>query len=445
LRLAVGLSGGADSVALLRMLAGRSGELGLVLHAAHLHHGLRGAEADEDREFAASLAASLGLAFHTRQVDTASEAAAQSETIEAAARRLRYAWFRELMASGAVDAVATAHTLDDQAETVLGKFLRGAWTEGLSGIHPVVHYPEGRIVRPMLGVTRSQIESYLNSLNQPWREDSSNLDPAYTRNRLRHGLLPDLERENPRIREHLGYMAELARDEENWWQAEISRLAPQMLLAGRPVRGGGRAESNNRGVALDVVRLAALPVALQRRLLRHAAGTLQVALGFEATESLRELAAIGRSGQQLTLSGGLRVERTPREVRLSRGAGKDLSKAEKSAAELPVPGEAVAFGWRFLAQSANSGTPAVVRAATIRNWKPGDRVTLRYSSGPRKIKEVLERLKVPGTDRAEWPVIEWQGQIVWMQGVELQPQADAVFFAEKVEESVKESGDPPTK
>jgi tRNA(Ile)-lysidine synthase len=428
LRLAIGLSGGADSVALLRLLRERSGELGIVLHAAHLHHGLRGAEADGDRKFAAELAAVLGVAFHTRQVDAATEAAARSETIEEAARRLRYTWFRELMASGVVDAVATAHTLDDQAETVLGKFLRGAWTEGLSGIHPVVHYPEGRIVRPILGVTRSQIEGYLNALNQPWREDSSNSDPVYTRNRLRHGLLLDLERENPRIREHLGYMAELARDEEAWWQAEISRLAPQMLLSGRPVRGGGRAKSDDGVVALDVVRVAALPVPLQRRLLRYAAGTLQISLGFAATESLRELAVSGRSGQQLTLSGGLRVERTPREVRLSRGVGKDLPKAEKLAAELPVPGEVVAFGWRFRAESTNPGT-----RATVRNWRPGDRVTLRYSSGPRKIKEVLERLKIPGTDRAEWPVIEWQGQIVWMQGVELQPPPGAVFFAEKVE------------
>ncbi len=146
LRLAVGLSGGADSVALLRALAARSGELGLVLHVAHLHHGLRGEEADADLEFARALAAELGLAFHEARVDTESEAKADSEagkggeTIEEAARRLRYGWFRRLMASGEVEAVATAHTLDDQAETVLAKFLRGAWTEGFSGIHPVIEF-----------------------------------------------------------------------------------------------------------------------------------------------------------------------------------------------------------------------------------------------------------------------------------------------------------------
>ena len=175
MRLAVALSGGADSVALLRLLAARSGELGLVLHAAHLHHGLRGTEADGDLEFCRNLAAKLGLPFHEARVDVAAEARSSegelggieshpsrknkdaarvghpgaaadpksgraaetgkpSETIEEAARRLRYAWFGQLMAGGEVDAVATAHTLDDQAETVLAKFLRGAWTEGLAGI-----------------------------------------------------------------------------------------------------------------------------------------------------------------------------------------------------------------------------------------------------------------------------------------------------------------------
>jgi tRNA(Ile)-lysidine synthase len=243
LRLAVGVSGGADSVALLRALADRSGPLGLVLHVAHLHHGLRGAEADGDLDFARALAAELGLPFHEARVDTAAEARANAEsgksveTIEEAARRLRYGWFRQLMASGEVDAVATAHTRDDQAETVLAKFLRGAWTEGLSGIHPSVEFAEGRILRPLLGATRAEVEAYLNGLGQGWREDSSNRHLTFTRNRIRHELLPLLEGWNPRLREHLAQMAALARDEEAWWQAELARLAPQLLLPGRAGSG----------------------------------------------------------------------------------------------------------------------------------------------------------------------------------------------------------------
>ena len=315
LRLAVGLSGGADSVALARALAERSRELGLVLHAAHLHHGLRGEEADGDLAFARTLAAQLGLPFHEARVNAGATAKENAETIEEAARRLRYGWFRQLMASGKVDAVATAHTRDDQAETVLAKFLRGAWTEGLSGIYPVIEFPEGRILRPLLSTTRAEVEAYLGALGQGWREDSSNRHLTFTRNRIRHELLPLLEGWNPQLREHLAQMATLARDEEAWWQAELARLAPQFLLHGRPVRGGGRAAGD--GLALEVSRLAALPPALQRRLLRHAAEQLGAAVDFPSTEAMRKLALTGHAGQKLQLAQGLRAERTARELRLA--------------------------------------------------------------------------------------------------------------------------------
>ncbi len=446
LRLAVGLSGGADSVALLRALAARSGELGLVLHAAHLHHGLRGEEADADLAFARELSAQLGLPFHESHVDVAAEAKANpatgkpAESIEEAARRLRYAWFRQLIVSGEVDAVATAHTLDDQAETVLAKFLRGAWTEGLAGIAPKLDTPEGAIVRPLLSTTRAEIEAYLKELGQPWREDSSNRHLTFTRNRIRHELLPLLESWNPRLREHLSQMATLARDEEAWWQAELQRLAPQILMPGRPVRGGGRAAGSNptQSLAIDVTRLAALPAALQRRLLRHAAGQLGAAPDFVATDALLTLALSGRAGQSLELAQGLRAERTHRELRLedSPWSTSGKSKPGKATTEPPpeytgtIPGEidAPAFGLKMRiefpipaapgkGQGTVAGTPV-----TLRNWKPGDRVTLRYSNGPRKVKEVLERLRVTGTSRRLWPVLELDGRIVWMRGVELQPE-----------------------
>jgi len=436
LRLAVGLSGGADSVALLRALHQRSGELGLVLHAAHLHHGLRGAEADADLDFARGLAAELGLPFHEARVDTAAEAQANAatgkpgESIEEAARRLRYGWFRQLLASGEVDAVATAHTRDDQAETVCAKFLRGAWTEGLGGIHPVVAFAEGRILRPLLGAVRTEVEAYLKGLGQSWREDSSNRHLTFTRNRIRHELLPLLEGWNPQLREHLVQMAALARDEEAWWQTELTRLAPQILLPGRPVRGGGRA--GGEGLALDVTRLAALAPALQRRLLRYAAGQLGAALDFLSTETVRALALTGRAGQQSELAQGLRAERTHRELRLTLEAA--LAAGAGGTAAVPeyavtIPGEIVApaFGVHLKidlgdAPDLLAAAQVSVQTVTLRNWKPGDRVTLRHSGGPRKVKQVLERLRVTGTGRELWPVLELDGRIVWMRGVELEQE-----------------------
>jgi tRNA(Ile)-lysidine synthase len=449
LRLAVGLSGGADSVALLRAFAARSAELGLVLHAAHLHHGLRGEEADADQAFARELAAGLGVPFHEGHVDIVAEAQANmasgkpAESIEEAARRVRYAWFRQLMAAGELDAVATAHTLDDQAETVLAKFLRGAWTEGLSGIHPVLDFPEGRILRPLLETSRRDVEAYLGELGQGWREDSSNRHLTYTRNRIRHELLPLLEGWNPRLREHLAQMAELARDEEAWWEGEVARLASQILMQGRPVRGGGRAAGD--GLCVDVTRLVAIPVALQRRLLRYAAGQLGAAPDFGATESMRTLALEGRAGQKLELVQGLRAERTPRELRLSAGPVAESGKPgnPRDAAQPPpeyagtVPGniDAPAFGLQLSINLSVNGVAgdgqvgAGGQYATLRNWRPGDRVTLRYSSGPRKVKEVLERLRVTGTSRSLWPVLELDGRIVWMRGVELLPEPGITFEA----------------
>jgi tRNA(Ile)-lysidine synthase len=429
LRLAVGLSGGADSVALLRALADRSAELGLVLHVAHLHHGLRGAEADADRDFCRDLALALNLPFHESHVDTA--AAAQpnpaagnpAESIEEAARRLRYRWFRTLLSESPLDAVATAHTRDDQAETVLAKFLRGAWTEGLSGIHPVVQFPEGRVLRPLLGATRPDIEAYLGALGQTWREDSSNRHLTFTRNRIRHELLPLLEGWNPRLREHLAQMAQLAREEEAWWETEVLRIAPQFILPGRPVRGGGRAAAE--GLAIEVSRLAELPVALQRRVLRHAAERLGATLDFPGTEAMRDLALAGRAGQKCELA-GLAGERTHRELRLAPGAGKSAAEAASAPAlSIPIPGEVSAPAWGIhvrIAITEVSGLPQASGPALLRCWKPGDRVRLRHSGAPRKVKEVLERMHVTGSARASWPVLELDDRILWMQGVQLEPE-----------------------
>lgn len=458
MRLAVGLSGGADSVALLRALAEHR-ELGLLLHAAHLHHGLRGAEADADLEFCRDLAGRLEIPFHEARVDTTAEAQANSatgkprETLEEAARRLRYSWFRQLMAAGEIDAVATAHTLDDQAETVLAKFLRGAWTEGLAGIHPKLEGPEGgRIIRPLLAVTRAEIEAYLNALGQIWREDSSNRHLSFTRNRVRHELLPLLETWNPRLRQHLAQMAVLAGGEEAWWQAELARLAPQLILPGRPVRGGGRAASV--GLALDLSRFASLPPALQRRLLRYAAGQLGAALDFASTEALRTLALAGRAGQKCRIE-GLQGERTPRELRLESALASGPAPSVPEY-RVPVPGtiEAREFGLRLRIDVAEPGETfagsvesnrkvtgsqatgqdsARERFAILRNWSSGDRARLRHSAAPRKVKEVLERLRVTGSERVLWPVLELDRRIVWMRGVELEPEPGIAVHGEALE------------
>jgi tRNA(Ile)-lysidine synthase len=338
-RVCAAVSGGADSVALLLLLHAANGlprnALGVGLSAVHVHHGLRGAEADEDLAFVEALCGRLEVPLHVHHAGVAERVARTrearaAETIEEAARELRYECFARLIADGQADSVLTAHTLDDQAETVVMKLLRGAWTEGLSGIHPLV-VPgggrPGRIVRPLLGVRRVELEDFLRGRGQTWRTDSSNADEAFRRNRVRRHLLPILREYNPSIDQALANLAELARDDEERWQAEVGHILPQVLLPGKPVRGGGRAVSTAAGepgsVALEIERLRGFDPALRRRVVRAAARSLGARLSFDETSRLLALAGFGvdttvaaRAGAAVQFGGGLRAERSARELRL---------------------------------------------------------------------------------------------------------------------------------
>jgi tRNA(Ile)-lysidine synthase len=398
MRIAVGVSGGADSVALLLTLLADRDKLGLVLSVAHLHHGIRGAEADADAAFVAELAARFELPFHQHRVDTPAEARRHRESLEEAARRLRYAWFRDLIASGAANAVATAHTLDDQAETVLHRILRGAWTEGVSGIYPALaaspseNRPGNRpatILRPMLGVRRSEIEVWLGSLGQPWREDSSNRDDAHTRNRLRHQLLPALAEYNPQIHLHLAQLATLSRDEEAYWQSELARLLPSLLLPGRPVRGGGRATSTQPGeaaLALEIERLRAFQPAVQRRLRGCPAARFSLNSADWASAGDVRLRDPQPSLPGTAAGGGTACDRLPRELRLTRcDPGWPTIDAR---IQPPVPGEVLLRPW--LAPSRRSSWPAGPcrrPAHARRGLRP--EMLLRYSRAPKRAKEIL--------------------------------------------------------
>jgi tRNA(Ile)-lysidine synthase len=336
-RICAAVSGGADSVALLLTLHAANAtpreSLGVGLSAVHIHHGLRGAEADADQHFVESLCARLDIPLHLHHASVPDRVAETHETIEEAARTIRYAFFHALIATNQTDSVLTAHTLDDQAETVLMKLLRGAWTEGLSAIHPIVTVNQpnqrpGKILRPFLNTRRSDIESFLNQTNQSWREDSTNADPAFTRNRIRHELLPQLRTYNPNLDQTLANLAELAREEESRWQTELSRLLPQLLLPGKPVRGGGRAVSTAPGqsqsaVSIELDRLRPLDPALRRRVLRAAARQLGARLSFDETTRLLALCGFvpsptvaARTGATVHLSNNLRADRSPRELRL---------------------------------------------------------------------------------------------------------------------------------
>src|SRR5438477_11694775 len=199
-RVGVAVSGGADSVALLRLLLELRKELGIVLSVVHFNHKLRGLEADADEQFVADLASRNKLEFRCESGDVTACAATKRLSLETAGRKMRYGFFNQLLAEGRVNRVVTAHTLDDQAETVLLKVVRGAGTRGLAGIYPQLSVSSspfsvdrqssvagrqvcGSIIRPLLRVRRKELEAYLFAEGQRWREDSSNRDLRHARHR----------------------------------------------------------------------------------------------------------------------------------------------------------------------------------------------------------------------------------------------------------------------
>src|SRR2546425_12224025 len=302
-RVGVAVSGGADSVALLRLLLELRKELGLVLSVVHFNHKLRGAEADDDEQFVGELASQNRLEFHRESGDVAACSAAKHLSVETAAREMRYEFFRRLLLEGQANRVATAHTLDDQAETVLLRVVRGAGTRGLAGIYPQLSVSssqfsvgrqssvEGRqqlcgsIVRPLLGVRRKELEAYLFAEGQRWREDSSNRDLRHARNRVRHGILPRLERNlNPAVREILAETAEIARAEEEYWSAEVGRIL-QASAGHRP---------RDPGATVGLENFVGLPLALQRRLVRASAENFGLRLEFRHVEEILDLISNGR-------------------------------------------------------------------------------------------------------------------------------------------------------
>jgi len=305
LKIGVAVSGGADSVALLRMLTEARAKLGIVVHAIHFNHKLRGRASDRDETFVAALAEMLSVAFRAGRTDVAGKAKQEKINLEDAARRARYEFFRQLTGEGVVDLVATAHTMDDQAETVLAHVLRGTGIAGLAGIHPVA----GRVVRPLLGFRREDLRKYLRSKRQTWREDATNRDTARTRARMRKKLLPLLEEQfNPAVVEHLAALAERAREQASL----VEQLASQVYQENVAMDGGaariGLAEllhplGTNNPATSNVLRAKLIQDIAER--IRQRRGQILA----EHIEAITRLARAGEPGKRLQLPGGIDVLR----------------------------------------------------------------------------------------------------------------------------------------
>ncbi len=383
-RVLVALSGGPDSVALLRLLREleAAGELS-VAGVAHLNHGLRDA-ANGDEEFCRTLAAELGLAFRCDLIDVRARAARLRTSLEDAGRQSRYELFERVATELGADVIATGHTRDDQAETFLLRLLRGAGPRGLAGIHPKtrlpteapeartvglpaeapearrwIEAPEARrwteapearrwMVRPLLDVGRDELRAYLAALGQPFRDDESNRDLTIPRNRIRHELLPVLTRDfSPGITDVLAREAEIARQDEDRLQHEAIDLLGLIVL---------RNEKGNRGeveaVEVDARALRAVHPALAVRVVRMVLE--QVApgrfVGFDHVERLLELARDPRGQGALSLP-GQHAERRGETIVLGRRPDPPEPFSNSFRVSLSIPGEVVlaAQGWAISA------------------------------------------------------------------------------------------------
>jgi tRNA(Ile)-lysidine synthase len=444
-RLLVALSGGPDSVALTliaRELEAR-GELAIA-GLAHLNHALR-PEADADEAFCRALAVRLGVTFRSCTVDVRARANERRTSLEDAGRSARYEFLAASAAELGVDAIATGHTLDDQAETYLLRLVRGAGPRGLAGIYPVA----GQVVRPLIETRRAELKAYLVEREQESCEDATNRDLSFPRNRIRHELIPALERDySPNIVEVLAREAAIARADEEYLRAKAIDSAETIVLTSSCGRAAPPA-AGSPTCEVDVEALEALHPAIAARVVQLALASVSDRfIGFEHVQRFLAFARGGSAGSQELPgrlrhgSGGLSL---PGVQALRRGDRIALVREQQepfsNSFEIPlsIPGEVTLdrCGWAISAEAVGAdntvGAPAFpesqglavrvqagrpVLPLSVRSRRRGDRFRPAGLGGRgKKLQDFLVDRKVPREQRDWVPlVVDGDGRIVWIVG-----------------------------
>ncbi len=422
----LGVSGGPDSLALLHLLRSIRRPEGLIV--AHLDHGLRPGSAEEATSVAA---AASGLRFFAERADVSGLARVQGLSVEEAGRQARYIFLADLARREGAAAVVVGHHADDQAETILMHFLRGSGLAGLAGMReagPLPGHDGLWLVRPLLQITREEIEAYCVKNGLEPIIDASNADPTFFRNRLRHELLPLLESYNPHIRQRLRQMGEIVGADEEL----LRELTETVWRENASVDLGSAVE-------LDREAWLAQPLALRRRALRRALAHLRPDLrdvGFKALEAARSVAEQGQTGATATLPGGVSLRVSYGKLLMNSepttGEGRYPQMVSAEAVMLPVPGEiALAGGWRLMAEWAGDIDLAAI-AANSDPWTAyvdvgsaalyvqprtrGERMRPLGLGGETKVKEIMIDRKIPAAARARWPIVATGDHPVWMAG-----------------------------
>jgi tRNA(Ile)-lysidine synthase len=425
----VAVSGGPDSVALLHLLYDLREELELRLEVAHLQHGIRGAEAKEDARFVAELAEKLGLPFHLKEVNLRQiKSAAGKGNLEALARAERYRFFADVARERNLGKIATAHTQDDQAETVLMWLLRGSGMKGLGGMPPT-HQLDGTnnesasgpvVIRPLLGISRAEIEEYLNEKHLTFRLDRSNQDLSFLRNWIRLKLIPQLKEKMDRnLPSRLAQQAELIREEEQFLE-ELTHVELDRIRI---------AEGIDRRALLKYNK------ALQRRLLRlwieATRGHLR-GLDFQHIEALLDLITDGPPQGRLSIPGGWQLVKEYETLRLDKQSRRMRQQCACYSYALQVGEDLHIHEARLMIQSREISPPPprlpdnfteaafdiafLAADLTLRNFRRGDRFQPLGIAGHKKVKELFIEKKVPLSVRASLPLLVLGSEVIWIPG-----------------------------
>lgn len=443
----VGVSGGPDSLALLDALVSLDEELRIALHVAHLNHQLRGAESEADAKYVAQLARRWGLNATIGAADVAGLAAREHLSIEEAARSARYVFLTEVAERVGASVIAVAHNADDQVETVLMHFLRGAGLAGLRGMPYQLPMDNSQfrtggsrlpivLVRPLLDVPRSEVEAYCKEHGLAPRLDASNTDTTFFRNRLRHEVLPYLATLNPNIRDILRRTARVAADDYAFLQDQVDDAFIRLAVR------------EDRTVALHLHEWRALPVALQRGTLREAVRALRGDLrdfNWEHVEAARAVALTGQTGAMATLPRGLALLVDYKRLLIGpaarlRGAGartpSDVPQLAVDRVSLTVPGTTRLpdAPWSAVTDYLREWNTSAVRAAenrwtalldadacrgelVLRRRRPGDRFQPAGLGGHTKLlAEFMIDARVPRAERERLPLLVAGDRIVWVCG-----------------------------
>ena len=424
----VAVSGGPDSVALLKVLEMLSAEYRLALIVAHLNHGLR-EDAPSEERFVYKMATDMGFVFESKSIDVRSLRKRTGKCIEDISREVRYDFLNYVANRHGAQRIALGHNSNDQTETVLMNFLRGSGPTGLKGILPA---RDSVYIRPLLCVTRNEIMSFLELHRLPFITDASNTDPAYLRNRIRHSLIPELKaRYNPRLEESMTRMAEIMRLEDDYIKGVTGKILSDWGVT------AAHGEIN-----ISIHDLVKYHQAIQRRIMKHLLERLTThsqRIGHIHVKAALDLLHSDRPGAYVNLPCGIDVrreynalvivKRKESEEEIPRRRCNDLryEVSLPGAVRIAELGKTMTFGFAESAigiESHGRGTAfmdydRMALPLVVRTVRPGDRIQLLGMEGTKKIKSVFIDEKIPLRQRKRIPLLLDQDAVIWIAGLRL--------------------------